>query len=197
MFQRFQGGWKQSCRQYLPIWIRANFPLCQESRTNMIDLSHDSLHLLERMIGYFYSGIYEGLTDKDATPGSHLTLHVEMFAFADKYDVPGLGEQASCHFQALLHKVRHVAECLSCVCAVYESTPHSNTRLRDLIVNHVVKLYVAEWEMSEPLLKAAFIETPQFGWDCFLQLQRNSISKDQWAAWNTLLQSRPTPYEKI
>lgn len=56
------------------------------------------------MIGYFYSGTYaenldEDDTDEDATLLSRLTLHLEMYRLADKYDVSGLMELALANFK--------------------------------------------------------------------------------------------------
>lgn len=123
------------------------------------------------MIKYFYTDFYAALPADD-TPLSRLTLHIEMYSLADKFDVPGLGERAIAYFKETLATARSPADYMPCAGIIYESTPESNTRLRNLITGHVVESYMTEkWERSDPLLKAAFMEAPAFGWDCFLRLQ--------------------------
>ncbi|MCJ1468014.1 hypothetical protein MMC07_006640 [Pseudocyphellaria aurata] len=144
----------------------------QSFATNTIDLSHHDLHLVARMIEYFYSGTYDDPTDEDTSIGSRLILHAEMFALADKYDVPGLGEKAIQYFQSILPNA-HLAEYVPCIRTIYGSTLYSSARFREIIVNHVVEQgYMGE--ENEKLLKAAFIENPRFGWDCYTQLQSNT-----------------------
>ena len=133
------------------------------------------------MIKFFYSGFYEELPDGDVTLLSRLTFNVEMYSLADKYDVPKLGELAIAHFQETLTETQSPGDYLPCVRAIYESTPDSNTGLRRVIVKYVVNRNIKRvWRMSEPLLKAAFIEAPQFGWDCFLLLQKSTANKLEW-----------------
>lgn len=127
------------------------------------------------MIKFFYSGCYEELLDGHDTLLSCLTLHIEMYSLADKYDVPKLGELAIANFKATLTVTKSSGDYLPCVRAIYESTPDSNTGLRRVIVDYVVNRNSAyRGKISEPLLKAAFIEAPQFGWDCFLLLQKTT-----------------------
>lgn len=147
------------------------------------------------MIGYFYSGTYaenldEDDTDEDDKFLSRLTLHIEMYCLADKYDVSGLMELALANFKTVLATLPSPADCVPCVRTIYELTPDSNTILRDVIVDHLVVNYgdmVRMWKGSEPLLKAEFIEVPQFGWDFFERLKQwlrtnSSWSKYQWFA---------------
>lgn len=161
--------------------FQLNFYRRQESQTNTIDLTHDGLHLVERMIKYFYTDFYAGLP-ADETPLSRLTLHIEMYSLADKFDVPGLEERATAYFKETLATAPSPADYMPCAGIIYESTPESNTRLRDLITGHVVESYMTEKreKRSDPLLKAAFIEAPAFGWDCFLRLQKGP--QDPWNA---------------
>lgn len=132
------------------------------------------------MIKYFYMGFYAALPADD-TPLSRLTLHIEMYSLADKYDVPGLEARAMAYFKETLATARCPAVYMPCADIIYESTPESNTKLRDLITDHVVECYMIEkWESSDPLLKAAFMEVPAFGWDCFLRLYKGV--RDPWKA---------------
>lgn len=143
-------------------------------------MTQDGLHLVERMIKYFYMDFYAALPADD-TPLSRLTLHIEMYSLADKYDVPGLEARAMAYFKQTLDTARSPADYMPCAGLIYESTPETNTRLRNLITGHVVECYMTEkWERSDPLLKAAFMEAPAFGWDCFLRLQKGP--KDPWNA---------------
>lgn len=128
------------------------------------------------MIRFFYSGCYKEFPDGDVTPTPRLTLHIEMYSLADKYDVPKLGEVAAVYFHKALEDSKSSGDYLPCVPAIYESTPDSNTGLRSVIVKYVVNRG-AKQELSKSLLKAAFIEAPQFGWDCFFQFQRH-INKE-------------------
>ena len=133
------------------------------------------------MIRFFYSGCYKKLPDGDVTHLSRLTLHVEMYSLADKYDVSKLGEAAIANFQEALTNTQGSDDYLPCVRAIYESTPDSNTGLRSVIVTHVVNRYnTYRYKMRRTLLEAAFIEAPQFGWDCFLLLQNITDNKLEW-----------------
>lgn len=166
--------------------IRANTDRRKESTTNEIDLTDDGPDAVERMVEYFYSGDYHDAAAEQNENLVRLTLHIGIYSLADKYDVPGLGALAMTYFQAILSKgakARRKDDCMPCVRSIYESTPDSNTGLRDLFVDHVVESYMNDkWKKSEPLLKAAFLEIPQFGWDCFLRIQNgpNETMNDIW-----------------
>ena len=139
-------------------------------------MTHDGPHLVERMIEFFYSGCYDEYPHPDLTHPSPFKLHLEMYSLADKYDIPKLGKLAIDYFRdaldiddsAIATDDRKQVGYLSWVRAVYESTPDSNTGLRRAIVEHVVNCDSGdEGIMSNPRMKATFVEVPQFGWDCF------------------------------
>lgn len=135
------------------------------------------------MIEYFYSGTYTELEilDKGATTLSRLTLHIEMYSLADKYNVTRLGERAIDRFKRILAEAWVIDECMPCVRTIYESTPNSNRGLRDVIIDHIfvvfhdiITLWNNKWEEGEQLLKAEFIENSQFGWDFFVRYREHA-----------------------
>lgn len=127
------------------------------------------------MIRFFYSGCYEGRSDEYFTPLSRFKLHVDMYSLADKYGVPKLGKVAIAHFQdALTADGTNQGDYLPVVRAIYESTPPWKDGLRRAIVKHVVNCdSLDEGKKRDSLLKATFVEVPQFGWDCFCYSTRS------------------------
>jgi len=86
--------------------------------------------LVERMIQYFYDGKYKASCDGPATS---LRLHAQMFALADKLEVPGLFKLAAENYAALAAGVS-VGDLLGSVRDIYRLTPPHVRWLRDYVV---------------------------------------------------------------
>lgn len=149
----------------------------------------DKLCLVKRMIRYFYSGSYLDAYDESNTHLSRLTLAIYMHSLADKYEVPGLVKQTIADFQTVLAKSSRPTDCMMYVPDIYESTPYSSAGLRDRIVDFVVESYMSDntekkWDTP---LKTAFNGVEEFGWDCFVRLQKGPKDGRNWK--NPKLQS--------
>lgn len=66
-----------------------------------------------------------------------LSLHVEMYALGDKYDVPGLCKLASAKYRGWLEVGWLPKDFLQTIGRIYETASDSNRELRDAVVDHV------------------------------------------------------------
>lgn len=70
-----------------------------------------------------------------------LSIHADMYALGDKYQVKGLCTLAASKFSACLHHHWDSKDFITAVQAVYSSTPDSNRGLRDVVVKAFQKYF--------------------------------------------------------
>lgn len=93
------------------------------------------------------------------------SVHVEMYALSDRYDIPSLGTLARAKLDMTCTLNWHAESFLEIIPRVYESTLESNQGLRTVVLDHARK-HSKEF-MKDELLKASFqslsAATPEFG----------------------------------
>ena len=106
----------------------------------MTRMEDDDLYIVERMISFMY---FRSYADRDPEPEegpssrSVFRTHAEVYAIADKYDLPELSELAMSKFSKELMWDHDRTEFLRSVPKVYDLTPDSNRGLRDVVVAYV------------------------------------------------------------
>lgn len=102
---------------------------------------------------------------------SELSCHVKIHAIADKYDIAVLGAYACSRFSRSLCKIKMDHELNNIIRDIYNSTEPSN-RIRDEIINHLVK-HRKKWIMGDDdKLTELIAELPEFGRDLAKNLCR-------------------------
>jgi hypothetical protein len=113
----------------------------KEGAERKIELMEDLTSMVDRMVYYFYNFDYYNGTDStrptEAKPWPALSIHIQMYSIADKYDVPGLRTLA-------LEKFKAFTSGPDVTCGVLTNATHainklqlpeSDTALRDLLVD--------------------------------------------------------------
>ena len=106
-----------------------------------IELKEDLTSMVDRMVYYFYNfDYYNGIDSTkptEAKPWPALSVHIQMYGIADKYDVPGLRTLA-------LEKFKAFTSGPDVTCAILTNATHainklqlpeSDTALRDLLMD--------------------------------------------------------------
>ena len=106
-----------------------------------IELKEDLTSMVDRMVYYFYNfDYYSGIDSAnpiEAKPWPALSVHIQMYSIADKYDVPGLRTLA-------LEKFKAFTSGPNVTCGILTNATHANklqlpessdTALRDLLVD--------------------------------------------------------------
>ena len=78
-------------------------------------------------------------TAPTAIPSPDYSLHVEMYALADRYDIPALGKLAKAKFDNTCLTKWDTQSFLDVISRVYASTPESNQGLRVLVLYYARK----------------------------------------------------------
>lgn len=97
------------------------------------------------------------------------SVHVEMYALADKYDIPALGILATAKFDHTCTLNWHPTLFLETIPRVYDSTLESNQGLRTVVLDHVRKhsgAFMADEHVKEKV-HALFTAIPEFGWGLY------------------------------
>lgn len=93
------------------------------------------------------------------------SVHVEMYALSDQYDIPALGTLAKAKLDMTCMVNWHAESFLEIIPRVYESTLESNQGLRGVVLDHARKH--SNDFMEDELLNASFrsllAATPEFG----------------------------------
>ncbi len=107
-------------------------------------------------------------TSQKANPpkkSPNYSLHVEMYALADQYDIPALAVLAKYKLNVICEIEWDSKSFLGIVPRVYETTLESNQGLRAVVLDHARKH--SNHFMKDELLKASFTSllesTPEFG----------------------------------
>ena len=124
---------------------RACTGMFKENTECKIELKEDLTSMVDRMVYYFYNfDYYNGIDSTkptEAKPWPALSVHIQMYSIADKYDVPGLRKLALEKFKALISRPDVIRADFSRILknATYAinklQLPESNTALRDLLVD--------------------------------------------------------------
>lgn len=113
----------------------------QEKITGEIDLSDNEFHLVQRLMGFFYSFDYSAYTAEEeqnesssVSSSSNFDLHAEMYAIANKYQVPSLAQIALQKYTEQMYKDCSLGDFLGSISKIYELTPAHHRELRDVAV---------------------------------------------------------------
>jgi hypothetical protein len=120
---------------------RACTGMFKENTECKIELKEDLTSMVDRMVYYFYNfDYYNGIDSTkptEAKPWPALSVHIQMYSIADKYDVPGLRTLA-------LEKFKTLISGPDATCRLLENATHAinklqlpepDTALRDLLVD--------------------------------------------------------------
>lgn len=113
----------------------------KENAERKIELKEDLTSMVDRMVYYFYNFDYYNGTDStkptEAKPWPALSVHIQMYSIADKYDVPGLRTLALEKFKASISA--HDVTCGILTNATHAinklQLPESDTALRNIVVD--------------------------------------------------------------
>jgi len=145
----------------------------QEAASNTIDLEDDDPAIIRRMVNYMYQLDYT-YEPKAEHETSHMMIDVQMYAIADKYDIPGLKRLAILKFRGLTNASWKTPAFPEAIKAIYETTPDSDRGLRDVVlkksVEHSKTLFKAETGFKEMLQEA-----PSFASDLAKELSEGRI----------------------
>ena len=136
-----------------PIVLLTSF---QEEQTQELKLPADEEFLIRRLLCCRYTtGYNDEPYDDEKTPPPHikapayvsrLHLNAQMYSTGDKYDMPSLKEKAAEKFDATIREVHShqkmnpgigpslVDEIMEAIPHIYSSTPDTDRRLRDRVV---------------------------------------------------------------
>ncbi|TID27488.1 hypothetical protein E2P81_ATG00245 [Venturia nashicola] len=107
----------------------------KEAQENSVDLQEDKSYIVDAMMEALYDGDYTYENDDDLAESEDM-FHAKVYAIADKYDIPNLKTIAYEHFVRTFaikeSTVREIAETIE---YIYDSTPESDRRLRDIVVH--------------------------------------------------------------
>lgn len=130
---------------------------------------------------------FKSYTTRDLEPQegpssrSILRTHAEMYAIADKYDLPTLSELAISKFQEALTMWDwdyDSMEFLESISKVYDLTPESNRGLRDIVISYARK-YAEEFREGNELasrFESAAHNVPGFAADLLIHYMDAPIS---------------------
>ncbi|KAH6874682.1 BTB/POZ protein [Thelonectria olida] len=106
----------------------------KEASTRTYSLDSHSLPMVRRLVDFLYTGDYTEKYEEEVAgedPISILSVHVAMFALADKYDIEELSALSGKKYCEYLTKNPDVSNFLLSIPEIYESTPTSSRGLRD------------------------------------------------------------------
>ncbi len=101
-----------------------------------------------------------------ATHSSDYSLHVEMYALADQYDIPALGDLAKARFDGICTLEWNPKSFVDIIPRVYESTLESNEGLREVVIRHA-RIHSSEMMgggQVEDSFRALSVTVPEFAW---------------------------------
>lgn len=172
----------------------------QEQYTREVKLPAEEEFLIRRLLRHCYLTGYrdEPYTDENDPPPqmkapayvNRLHLNAQMYAIADKYDIPSLKEVAVGKFDAAILEMkdnqnmeRHTGaslfdEMTEAIPCIYSSTPEKDRRLRDRAVD------VMHGKFRKHLgLKRVIAEVPEFFWEPGLRSRPRLpiIIRDPWS----------------
>jgi hypothetical protein len=113
----------------------------KEGSERKIELKEDLTSTVNRMVYYFYNfDYYSGIDSTkpaEAKPLLALSVHIQMYSIADKYDVPGLRTLAYEKFKAIISGPDATCRLLEYATYVINKLqlPEPDTALRDLLVD--------------------------------------------------------------
>ncbi len=109
-----------------------------------------------------------------ATHSSDYSLHVEMYALADQYDIPALGDLAKARFDGICTLEWNPKSFVDIIPRVYESTLESNQGLREVVIRHA-RTHSCEM-LEDGRVKAGFrdlsVTVPEFAWALLKEYMR-------------------------
>lgn len=112
----------------------------KEGAARKIELKEDLTSMVDRMVYYFYNFDYYNGSDSskpfEAKPWPALSVHIQMYSIAYKYDVPGLRTLALEKFKAFISGPEVTCGILTNATHALNKLqlPESDTALRDLLV---------------------------------------------------------------
>jgi hypothetical protein len=136
---------------------RACTGMFKEGAERKIELKEDLTSMVDRMVYYFYNFNYR--TSSNSTKPAEmiawpaLSVHIQMYSIADKYDVPGLRTLALEKFKAFLAGPE--ATCTNLENATYAinklQLPEADTALRVLLVDAwLLRGFAKEFIVQQP-----------------------------------------------
>ncbi|KAF4312224.1 BTB/POZ-like protein [Botryosphaeria dothidea] len=132
-------------------------PSPQEALSGVIELQHDEPDVVRAMLEFCYTFTYS--CRKADSAEDRMIFHVYMYAVGEIYDLPGLKKLAIQNFEK---EVNHTFPRFpAAVRAIYETTPHSDRGLRDVILR--VCAANAKELMSKPQFESMMDELGVFG----------------------------------
>ena len=121
-------------------------------------------HKQDRVIETICISTYKETNPTEADVPDY-SLHVQMYALSDQYDIPALGALARAKLEATCIINWNSRSFLEIIPRVYESTLESNQGLRTVVIDHARKH--SDEFMKDELFKASFhsvlAATPEFG----------------------------------
>ncbi|KAK5992066.1 hypothetical protein PT974_05463 [Cladobotryum mycophilum] len=176
----------------------------KEGLSNTINLPDDDPEAVDSMMCYIYNGYYprknhgthrplgEEPETFEITAGfeiEFLTLHVKVYALAEKYDIPDLKKIALRGFQLLSNCNAYNKVEFANVCELaYTTTVDSDRGLRDAIIK---TLYDNPKALDEEHIQAMLKQVPELSYDYIMhhrEAQKNQEKKIQ--------SFQPTPFRR-
>ncbi|KAG6001846.1 hypothetical protein E4U21_003774 [Claviceps maximensis] len=137
-----------------------------------------SFKVVRCMLEYIYSGDYKERGNSQDDDGKASELHINVFALADRYIIPGLKECARVKLSAVFsRKSWDTTGFVRSVKQVYRTTPQTATELRDLVVQ-IAALNKARLLSPDekPLYDALILDCPEFASDLLTKLMSGNVS---------------------
>ena len=170
--------------------ININLTRNKETTSQQVELKDDDVHIVERMLHFFYAASYPAILPgphTDMSLRSELDVHVEMYAIADKYQVAALSVLAKDNYQHVVNGYDDCIAVLRSVPKIYNSTIKTDRGLRDIAVAEVIAKVVNKMEgrqMSSgkrsevvPLLESVVSDVPGFALDILTKVGK--VIRDQ------------------
>ncbi|KAF2434942.1 hypothetical protein EJ08DRAFT_385400 [Tothia fuscella] len=113
----------------------------KEANTNEINLVEDESCAVQAMFQFLYTCTYSDKVSfvEGADLVCEMSLHIKVYALADKYDIPGLKAHALDRFDKQVKaefpkEIPSFSKFKHAVQEIYTTTPHTDRDLRDIVV---------------------------------------------------------------